>query len=469
MGGMTDTKTVRIGNGQGFWGDSPDTPWEMINRGPVDYLTLDYLAEVTMSIMMRQKLRDPSRGYATDFISFLERALPMMRARRIKVVTNAGGLNPSACRERIAEIAGRIGVWGIKVGVVEGDDILARLDRLLADGHPMANMDTGVPLGELTSKVLSANVYLGAAPVAKALDLGADIVIAGRITDTSLALGPLMHEYGWARDDWDRLAAGVIAGHILECGAQATGGNFTRWWEVPELWDVGYPVVECAADGSFVVTKHVGTGGLVSVDTVAEQLVYEMGRPDGYITPDVVADFTSARLSPDGGDRVRVEGVKGTPATDTYKVSATYHDGYKVVGSAHRVGSARGREGEPVRRHGLEAAAARGNRRSAGGPRGRAGRLWRLPAGNPRARLRAARGRAAARHAQPRSPQDRTFRPGAGAVDHLRPPRGHRLRRRPAGEPGGGRLLAGAARQAGGRPRCAGDGGGGLRQSSPRR
>lgn len=332
MGGMAETRTVRIGNGQGFWGDSPDTPWEMVTRGPVDYLTLDYLAEVTMSIMMRQKLRDPSRGYATDFIAFLERALPMLRARRIKVVTNAGGLNPSACREKIAEIAGRIGVWGIKVGVVEGDDILPRLDEILAAGHELANMDSGAPLGDLKSKVLSANVYLGALPVARALDLGADIVIAGRITDTSLALGPLVHEFGWQADDWDRLASGVIAGHILECGAQATGGNFTRWWEVPELWDVGYPVVECSPDGSFVVTKHVGTGGLVSVDTVAEQLVYEMGRPEGYITPDVVADFTSARLTPDGDDRVRVDSVRGAPATSTYKVSATYHDGYKVTG-----------------------------------------------------------------------------------------------------------------------------------------
>jgi hypothetical protein len=332
MGGMTDTKTIRIGNGQGFWGDSPDTPWEMISRGPVDYLTLDYLAEVTMSIMMRQKLRDPSRGYATDFITFLERALPMLHARKIKVVTNAGGLNPSACRDRIAEIAGRIGVWGLKVGVVEGDDILPRLDEILAAGHPLANMDTGTPLAELTSKVLSANVYLGARPVAKALDLGADIVVAGRITDTSLALGPLVHEFGWAADDWDRLASGVIAGHILECGAQATGGNFTRWWEVPDMWDVGYPVVECVPDGSFVVTKHVGTGGLVTAATVSEQLLYEMGRPDGYITPDVVADFTSVGLTDQGDDRVLVDGIRGAPFTPTYKVSATYQDGYKAVG-----------------------------------------------------------------------------------------------------------------------------------------
>ncbi len=325
-------ETVSIGNGQGFWGDSPDTPWEMITRGDLDYLTLDYLAEVTMSIMMRQKLRDSERGYATDFLTFLERALPILMARGVRVVTNAGGLNPAACRRRIGEIAERVGVFGLKVGIIEGDDILSRLPELLEAGHSFEHMDSGQPLTELRPKVLSANAYLGADAVAEALDGGAQIVIAGRITDTSLTLGPLLHEFGWKRDDWDRIASGIIAGHVIECGAQATGGNFTRWWEVPNLWDIGYPIVECRPDGSFVVTKHPGTGGIVTVDSVSEQLVYEMGRPDEYITPDGIADFTSVRISQEGPDRVLVEGAKGRDKTPFYKISATYHDGYKGVG-----------------------------------------------------------------------------------------------------------------------------------------
>jgi len=323
---------VLIGNGQGFWGDSPDTPWEMVTRGNLDYLTLDYLAEVTMSIMMRQKLRDANRGYATDFLGFLERALPILMDRGIKVVTNAGGLNPLSLRQRIGEIAERVGVFGLKVGVIEGDDILERLPAIMEEGHPLEHMDTGRPLSELRRKVLSANAYLGAAPVARALDQGAQIVVAGRITDTSLTLGPLMHEFGWKPGQWDLLASGIIAGHIIECGAQATGGNFTRWWEVPDLWDIGYPIVECRADGTFVVTKHPGTGGLVTVETVSEQLLYEMGRPDEYITPDVVADFTSVHLSQDGPDRVLVSGIRGHEDTPFYKVSMTYHGGYKAVG-----------------------------------------------------------------------------------------------------------------------------------------
>jgi hypothetical protein len=326
-------RTIRIGNGQGFWGDSPDAAYELITRGPVDYLGLDYLAEVTLSIMMRQRLRDPHKGYATDFIGFLRRALPVLAEKGIRVVTNAGGLNPSGCRDEVFKLARELGIRGLKVGIVEGDDLLPRLKNLCAAGHHLAHMDSGDWLCRVAhNKVLSANVYLGARPVAQALDEGAQIVLAGRITDTSLALGPLVHEFGWRADDWDRLAAGTVAGHIIECGAQCTGGNFTRWWEVPDLWDVGYPLVECEADGSFVVTKHPGTGGLVSVATVSEQLVYEMGDPRRYITPDCVADFTSARLEGAGMNRVRVSGVRGGQATPTYKVSASFHEGYKATG-----------------------------------------------------------------------------------------------------------------------------------------
>jgi hypothetical protein len=326
-------KTVRIGNGQGFWGDSPDAAWEMVTRGPLDYLGLDYLAEVTLSIMMRQRLRDPKRGYATDFVAFLKRALPEIVARGVRVVTNAGGLNPSACREEVFRVAEDLGVRGLRVGIVEGDDLRERIPELCASGHHLRHMETGARLCEVPhARVLSANAYLGARPVAAALDGGAQIVLAGRITDTALALGPLVHEFGWSADDWDRLAAGTVAGHIIECGAQASGGNFTRWWEVPNLWDVGYPVVECDESGTFVVTKHPGTGGLVSVATVSEQLVYEMGEPASYIGPDCIADFTSVRLDEAGPDRVAVSGVRGRPATPTYKVSASFHDAFMASG-----------------------------------------------------------------------------------------------------------------------------------------
>jgi len=324
---------VRIGNGQGFWGDSPDAAYEQVTRGPLDYLGLDYLAEVTLSIMMRQRLRDPHKGFATDFVGFLRRALPIIAARGIRVVTNAGGLNPTGCRDEIFKLARELGIRGLSVGVIEGDDLLPRLGELCALGHHLESMETGERLCDQRHKVLSANAYLGARPVAQALDGGAQIVLAGRVTDTALALGPLIHEFGWAEDDWDRLAAGTVAGHIIECGAQCTGGNFTRWWEVPALWDVGYPVVECHDDGTFVVTKHPVTGGLVSVATVSEQLVYEMGEPTSYITPDCVADFTSIRLEQVGEDRVRASGIRGREKTPFYKVSASFHEGYKASGT----------------------------------------------------------------------------------------------------------------------------------------
>jgi hypothetical protein len=324
---------VRIGNGQGFWGDSPDAAYEQLTRGPLDYLGLDYLAEVTLSIMMRQRLRDPHKGYAADFVGFLRRALPIIAAKGVKVVTNAGGLNPTGCRDEVFKLARELGIRGLSVGVIEGDDLLPRLGELCALGHHLESMETGERLCDQRHKVLSANAYLGARPVAQALDGGAQIVLAGRITDTALALGPLIHEFGWAEDDWDRLAAGTVAGHIIECGAQCTGGNYTRWWEVPALWDVGYPVVECHDDGTFVVTKHPVTGGLVSVATVSEQLVYEMGEPTSYITPDCVADFTSIRLAPFGEDRVRASGIRGREKTPFYKVSASFHEGYKASGT----------------------------------------------------------------------------------------------------------------------------------------
>jgi len=325
-------RTVRIGNGQGFWGDNVDAPVELLRGGPIDYIGMDYLAEVTLSIMMRQKLKRPELGYATDFIGFIRRVLPELKERKVRVLTNAGGLNPHACREKIFEVARELGVSGVRVGVVEGDDILDRLPELVAAGHEMKNMDTGEPIEPLLDEFTSANAYLGARPVIEALEQDALIVLCGRVTDTALALAPAAYEFGWGEDDWNHLAAGTIAGHILECGPQSTGGNFTRWWEVPDLWNIGYPIVEMDESGEFVVTKHGGTGGMVTVDTVSEQLLYEMGDPRDYITPDVVADFTTIRLEQAGKDRVRVHGIEGRPKTPFLKISASHLAGFKSAG-----------------------------------------------------------------------------------------------------------------------------------------
>ena len=325
-------KTVRVGNGQGFWGDSVDAPVDLLTGGPIDYIGMDYLAEVTLSIMMRQKLRDPSRGYATDFVDFARRVLPDLAEKGVRLITNAGGLNPAECRERIFEVARELGLPGLKVGVIEGDDVLDRLPELIEGGDPLENMDDGEPIAPVLDRVTSANAYIGAKPVVEALDQGAQIILAGRVTDTALALAPLVHEFGWAWDDWDKLAAATVAGHILECGPQSTGGNFSRWWEVPDLWNVGYPVVEAFEDGSFVVTKHSGTGGMVTVDTVSEQLLYEMGDPAAYLTPDVTAHFSSIQIEQEGPDRVRVSGIQGGPNTPFLKLSASYLAGYKTSG-----------------------------------------------------------------------------------------------------------------------------------------
>ncbi|HET6373209.1 MAG TPA: acyclic terpene utilization AtuA family protein [Candidatus Polarisedimenticolia bacterium] len=325
---------IRIANGQGFWGDSVDAPVRLIREGPLDYLTLDYLAEVTMSIMQKLKRRDQTGGggYATDFVALIKRILPDLLEKEIHVIANAGGVNPGACLKAVAGVLKEGGAHGLKVGMVAGDDILDRLDVILSEGVTLSNMDDGRPLSAVRDKVVSANVYLSSFPISQALDLGARIVLTGRGTDPGLVVGPLIHEFGWNKDDWDRLASGTVAGHIVECGAQCTGGNFSRWWEV-EGWDhIGYPIVEAQPDGSFVVTKHAGTGGLVTIDTISEQLTYEMGNPASYITPDVTADFSSVQLEQQGRDRVGISGVRGRPATDTYKVSISYLAGYSAAG-----------------------------------------------------------------------------------------------------------------------------------------
>ncbi|HEV8146545.1 MAG TPA: acyclic terpene utilization AtuA family protein [Bryobacteraceae bacterium] len=324
---------IRIANGQGFWGDSLEAPVEQVRRGPIDYLTLDYLAEVTMSILQKQRSRDPKSGYARDFVEMIARVLPDIVERRIRVIANAGGVNPIACKDAVMEVAKRQGI-DIKVAIVAGDDIMGRLDDMIARGVELKNLDTGEPLSAVRAQVQSANVYFGAWPVVDALARGAQIVITGRVTDTGLALAPMIHEFGWKRDDWDKLSAGTIAGHTVECGAQCTGGNCQADWKmIDNFVDIGYPVIEAEPDGTFVITKHAGTGGRVSVASVKEQLLYEMGDPHEYITPDCVADFTSIHLEQAGPDRVRFTGIRGRPATPFYKVSVSYSAGFKAVGT----------------------------------------------------------------------------------------------------------------------------------------
>ncbi len=327
-------KTIRIANGQGYWGDWLEAPIHLVERGPIDYLTLDYLAEITMSIMQKMRARDPNAGYARDFLTVVARVLPKCLDQNIKIVANAGGVNPQACVAGLAEVVKKLGLSGkVNVGVVAGDDIMDRLDEFIAQDITLDNMETGEPLSTVRERVASANVYFGAAPIAEALSQGAQIVVTGRCTDTGLTLGPLIHEFGWALNDWDKISAGTIAGHILECGAQASGGNHqVDWQTIPDFWNIGYPIAEANEDGTFVITKHPKTGGRVSVATVTEQLMYEMGDPENYITPDGIADFTTIRLEADGENRVRVHGIKGKPATEFYKVSVSFADGFKAVG-----------------------------------------------------------------------------------------------------------------------------------------
>ncbi len=271
---MTHSKKVLIANGQGFWGDSILGPVRLVNEGPLDYLTLDYLAEVTMSIMQKLKSRRPEMGYATDFVALIDRVAPQLVEKNIKVVANAGGVNPHACKDAVLAVLAKQGFKGVKVAVVEGDDILEQLDDLMEQGEEFKNMDTGEPLSSVRDAVSSANVYLGAFPIAEALDQGAQIVITGRGTDPGLVIGPMIHEFGWTAEEYDKIAAGTVAGHIVECGAQCTGGNYTDWREVEDMARIGYPVIEASSDGSFVVTKHAGTGGMVTVSSVTHQLMY---------------------------------------------------------------------------------------------------------------------------------------------------------------------------------------------------
>lgn len=317
-------RIVRIGGASGAWGDSPMATGQLL-REDVQYLMMDYLAEVTMSLLARARLKDPEAGFPPDFVGYLKPHLKEIKARGVKVVSNAGGVNPAACKRVLEAFCKEQGI-DLKVAVVEGDDLMPLLDTLRAEG--VREWVSGAPL---PAKMLTANAYLGGLPIAVALDAGADIVITGRCADSALALGILMHEFRWDARDYRSMAAGSLVGHVLECGPQATGGVFTDWEDVPDWHNIGYPIAECKADGSFVVTKPAHTGGLVSTRTIAEQVLYETGDPAAYFLPDVTADFSKVRLTQVGPQRVLVEGVDGRAPTTQYKVSATYQEGFRAV------------------------------------------------------------------------------------------------------------------------------------------
>lgn len=323
---------IRIASGQGFWGDLIDAPYHQVTKGDVDYLVMDYLAEVTMSILQKQKNKNPQLGYAKDIPELMKRILPIIKEKNIKVITNGGGVNPIACANAVLDVAKNLQIKNIKIGVVLGDNIKDNLDELIAKGAELKNMETADSIELVKDKILSANVYFGAFPIVEALEKGADIVITGRTTDTGLTLAPMIYEFGWRKDDYDLISAGTVAGHILECGAQSSGGNFLGDWQsIPNMAEIGFPIAEAYPNGDVIITKHPNTGGRVSFETVAEQLLYEIGDPKSYITPDCVADFTSIKLEDLGNDRVKVYDVKGFPETPYYKVSCSYSDGYSAI------------------------------------------------------------------------------------------------------------------------------------------
>jgi hypothetical protein len=321
---------VRVAGGQGFYGDTVDAVRAQLDSG-VDYLCLEALAELTLAILQKDRARDETLGYTRDLPLYIRAAAPWVIQHATKVVTNAGGINPIAASRAVSTGLAAAGVTGVKIGTVVGDDLTGRLDGLLAEGVELANAETGAPWSEMPGPALFASVYLGARPIVTALEGGADIVITGRVADPALFLAPLVHEFGWEPDDWDRLAAGIVVGHLSECSGQSTGGNLSgEWWTVPRPWDFGYPIAECSADGSAVLTKPPGTGGRVDFDTVRHQLLYEVHDPAAYVTPDVVADFSSLTLTELGDDRVRISGTRGHPATDSYKMLVCYPAGWSA-------------------------------------------------------------------------------------------------------------------------------------------
>ena len=324
---MKNNQKVRIGCASAFWGDTSTAAKQLVEKGDLDYLVFDFLAEVTMSILARAKLKDSNKGFAGDFLTQVEPLLPTIKQKGIKILTNAGGINPTSCRTMLEKAAKKEGI-DLKIGIVTGDDLVPEIPKIEKFG--ITDLDTGNPFPK---SCLSINAYLGASGLVAALDKGADIVITGRCVDSALVLAPLMHEFGWNESDYNLLASGSLAGHIIECGAQCTGGNFTDWKDVNGFEDMGFPIVEVEENGDFIVSKPDGTGGMVTFGTVAEQFLYEIGNPAEYILPDVVCDFTEVTIKDLGKDRVHVSGASGSPPTDQYKVSATFMDGYRVNGT----------------------------------------------------------------------------------------------------------------------------------------
>ncbi len=324
--------SIRIGNSGGFWGDDLQAFKRQLEHGNLDYLTMDFLAEITMSILKKQQMRNPDLGYVTDFVDQVLENAELIKDKKVRILSNAGGMNPEACAKKIQKGLEAKNI-ALKIAIIEMDSVFHLLDDFTAKGISLSNMETGEDYEAIKGEVQSANAYLGIPPILKALQEGADIIIAGRVTDTSITMAPMVYEFNWSLNDWDKLASGLVAGHIIECGAQSTGGNFTDWHLV-EKWDnFGYPIVEVYPDGSFIVEKAENSGGLISIDSIKEQLVYEMGNPAAYISPDVVADFRTIQLESVGPNQVKVAGVKGKPSTQFLKVSMAYRDGYSAFGS----------------------------------------------------------------------------------------------------------------------------------------
>jgi len=324
------SKNIKIANAQGFWGDSINAPNEMVKYGDIDYLTLDYLAEITISIMQKQKMKNPNLGYAKDFVDFIDTSLELIIKNKIKIITNAGGANPQACANEIKRLALKYNKT-INIAVVEGDDIVSDLDSLIDNKDDFNNMDTRESFSLIKDDICSANVYIDSFSIKDALELNADIVLCGRVTDPGLALGPMLYEFNWSNDDYDKLASGTLAGHIIECGAQCTGGNHSRWYDVKSYKKMGYPIINISSSGDFYITKPKNTGGLLNKYTVIEQILYEMGNPKEYISPDVIVDFTSFDIDEEE-NKIFIKNVKGKIPTDTYKVSVSYNKGYKAAG-----------------------------------------------------------------------------------------------------------------------------------------